>query len=835
MSRSVSKKRTKPAPLLLLLAFLFLLIGIWGTARLSQRPGIGAVLEKWDGKIRISQLTPGSMAETSGLRSGDIILEVNGNPARSDGDLKFLVEQNRIGESVSLVVQRDGERSEVTLALERKYTWLFLSVNFLAGLFLWMVGVFVFVKKSQSRVVRIFLISSLSFSLAVWISFEGFPYGPGGLSFILPSLQIIAYALMPALFFHFSMLFPREEEMPTQSKPLVYSVYLPSLVLILLMEIFYWRSVSLNSLSLFREYKTLYLYFRIYLVVYVLLGLLVLYQTYKKSEFQEDKRKIRWIFWGIAVGIFPFIFLHTLPDVLFGRTLVPEVVNYIFVLLIPVSFAFSILKYQAMNIDVVIKRSLVYSLLTGFILGIYLLVVGLLGNLLYELTGYEGSLFPILATLAAAVLFTPAKNRIRLFVDKTFYRVRYDYRQAIRKFNSEVSDAYTQDKLLGLLLGRIDLLLAVKRTLIFLKYDESGGFGVAKSIGFSEEETAEVKRQQDSFLSELLKGGKIRGSFGSTTLEEFPLLPETGILKKLGVSLSFPLVEKDEALALLLIGEKKSEGRYSAEDVELLSSMVQEAVRALQNIRMRKKIMAEQLEKVKLEELNKLKTRFISNVSHDLRTPLTGIRLSVDNMLQGVCGEISEESKKHLIMIQESSLHVSRTIDNLLTLTMSESGKIILNKENLPLKGVVEKACDIVRILAEQKDIGLIREGLGDTFVHADQHYLLEILLNLLDNAIKYTDSGGKISITASRLEVEGFVEVSVADDGVGIPPEDLERIFERFHKVAPSRGAEKKGSGIGLDIVRNLVHLHDGEIKVESPVPGKKTGTRFSFTLPLS
>jgi signal transduction histidine kinase len=830
----VSKKRTKPAPFLLLIAFLFLLIGIWGTARLSQRPGIGAVLEKWDGKIKISQLTSGSLAETSGLRSGDIILEVNGNPVRSDGDLKFLVEQKRIGESVSLAVQRGDERSEVTLALERKYNWLFLSVNFLAGLFLWMVGVFVFVKKSQSRVVKIFLISSLSFSLAVWISFEGFPYGPGGLRFILPSLQIIAYALMPALFFHFSMLFPREEEITTQSKPLVYSVYLPSLVLILLMEIFYWRSVSLNSLSLFREYKTLYLYFRIYLVVYVLLGLLVLYQTYKKSEFQEDKRKIRWIFWGIAVGTFPFIFLHTLPDVLFGRTLVPEVVNYIFVLLIPVSFAFSILKYQAMNIDIVIKRSLVYSLLTGFILGIYLLVVGLLGNLLHELTGYEGSLFPILATLAAAVLFTPAKNRIRLFVDKTFYRVRYDYRQAIRKFNSEVNDAYTQEKLLGLLLGRIDSLLAVKRTLIILKDDNSGEFSVAKSIGFSKEETTEVKRQQDSFLTELLKGGKIRGSLGSTTLEEFPLLPDTGILKELGVSLSFPLKEKDEALGLLLIGEKKSESRYSVEDVELVSSMVQEVVHALQNIRMRKKILAEQLEKVKLEELNKLKTRFISNVSHDLRTPLTGIRFSVDNMLQGVCGEISEESKKHLLMIQESALHVSRTIDNLLTLTMSESGKLILNKENLPLKGVVEKACDMVKILADQKGIDLIKEELGDTLVHADQHYLLEILLNLLDNAIKYTDSGGKISISARRLEGEEFVEVSVADDGVGIPPEDLEKIFERFHKVAPGRGVEKKGSGIGLDIVRNLVHLHDGEIKVESPVPGKKTGTRFSFTLPL-
>jgi signal transduction histidine kinase len=833
LGKDMTGKKTRPAPLLILIAFLFLLIGIWGTIRLSQRPGINAAFEKSDGKIRISQLEPGSMAEAFGLKSGDFVLEVNGSPVQSDSDLKFLVEQNRVGQSVSLALQRGRQMLEVTVPLQRRYGWLFLSVNFLAGLFLWVVGVFVFLKKSQSRVVRVFLISSLCFSLAVLISFEGFPYGFRALSFILPSFQIIAYALMPALFFHFSILFPREEEIPTQIKPLVYSVYLPGLVLILLMEIFYWRSVSLNSLSLFREYKTLYLYFRIYLVVYVLLGLLVLYQTYKKSEFQEDKRKIRWIFWGIAVGTFPFIFLHTLPDVLLGRTLVPEVVNYLFVLLIPVSFAFSILKYQAMDIDVVINRSLVYSILTIFILGIYLVVVGLFGSTLNRITGYEGSLFPILATLAAALLFTPAKNRIRVLVDKTFYRIRYDYRQAIQKFSTEVNDACTQDELTSLLLSRIDLLLAIDRAFMFLRQDESGEFVIAESSGFSEAEVEGIVREKDEMIPVLLQDRQVKGSKGSTTFEEFPLFPETEILNKFRIALSFPMAEKEEALGLLLIGKKKSGARYSAEDVQLVSLMVQEVARALQNIRMRKKIIAEQLEKVKLEELNKLKTKFISNVSHDLRTPLTGIRFSVDNMLQGVCGEISEESRKHLLMIQESTLHVSRTVENLLTLSMSESGKISLNKENLPLDQAVEKACSMVRILAEKKGVDLDQEKLEDTLVCADGHCLLEILLNLLDNAIKYTDSGGRICISASEIKDKKLVEVSVTDDGVGIPPENLEQIFERFHKVSPARPVERKGSGIGLDIVRNLVHLHGGDVKVESPVPGRDRGTRFSFTLP--
>jgi signal transduction histidine kinase len=817
----------------LAVAFLFLLAGIWGTVRLSERPGIKAVFEKSDGYLRVSQLAPGEKAEESGLRAGDLVLEVDGNQIQSESDLKFLTEQKRIGESVSLTLQRAAERLDLEVSLDRKYGSLFLLVNFLAGLFLWLVGVFVFLRRPDSRVVRIFLISSLCFSLAILISFEGFPYGPEGLSFILPSLQIMAYALIPALFFRFSMIFPREEDVLAPSKPVIFSVFLPSLVLIVLMETFYWRSVSASSLSLFQAYRTLYLYFRIYLVAYVLLGLFVLYQTYRRLEFAEDKRKIRWIFWGISLGTFPFVFLHTLPEVLFGRTLIPEVVNYLFVSLIPISFAFSILKYQAMDIDVVINRSLVYSLLTGFILGIYLLVVGLLGEVLHRFTGYEGSLFPILATLAAAVLFTPARNRIRVLVDRTFYRVRYDYRQAIQKFNSEVNNAYTQDELLGLLLGRIDHLLAVKRTLAFLKQDKSNTFGIAKSIGLIEGQTEEIENEQPSFLPALLETGKIQGSGGSTTFAEFPVFPDIQILKKFEITLSFPLIEKGESLGLLLLGQKKSEARYSAEDVELVSLMAQEVARALQNIRMRQRMMVEQLEKEKLEELDKLKTKFISNVSHDLRTPLTGIRFSVDNMLQGVYGGISDESRKRLLMIQESTQHVSRTIDNLLTLSMSESGKITLNKEKLLLAQVVDKACGIVRTLAEKKGVRILGEELGNISVHADRHSLLEILLNLLDNAIKYTDSGGTISLSAKRIEDEELVEVSVTDDGVGIPAENLEKIFERFHKAAPARALEKKGSGIGLDIVRNLVHLHGGEIKVESPVFGKDKGSKFSFTLP--
>jgi signal transduction histidine kinase len=817
----------------LLLALLCLVVGIWGTFRLSQRPGLKAALEAEDGHLRLGRLSPVGMAAESGLKKGDIILQVDKKPIQSSSDFNFYVDQKKAGESINLSVQRSGEELNLTVSLAKENGGLFIIVHSLIGLFLWIVGVFVFLKNPRSRVTRIFLISSLAFSLAIFISWEGFPFGPKVLSLILPFVQIFAYTLLPALFFHFSIVYPKEEEASIQKNPLIYSIYLPSLVLILLMELFYWRAILTNSLSIFQVYKSFFLYSRLYLVVYVVFGLLVLFQTYRKLEFLEDKRKVKWIFWGIVVGTFPFFFLYVFPDVFLNKTFISEITYLFFMLVIPISFAFSILKYQAMDIDVVVNRSLVYSLLTGFIVGIYLLTVGLLGEVLYRATGYEGRLFPILGTLVAALLFTPAKNRIRVLVDKTFYRVKYDYRKAIQKFNRQVDLAFTHEELLELLLKKLDLLLAVKRAMILLRKDDSNEFKIAKWFGFSEEEIREIDSQKNSLPVSLFTATAVQGAKGSTDFRVIQALPENQTLKKYEIKLSFPPAEKEELSCLLLVGNKKSGLRYSAEDVELVSQMVQEVVQALQNMKMRERIMIEQLEKEKLKELDKMKTKFISNVSHDLRTPLTAIRFSVDNMLSGVCGDLTNESRRCLQMIKESTLHFSRMIENLLILSTSESGKMTLSRETLPLNLVLDEACNMVTPLAEKKGINLVKERRGDISVYADKHCLLQILLNLLDNAVKYTDSGGRVTVSAKRLESEKLVELAVTDNGVGISPENLERIFERFHKVSPTGTVGEKGLGIGLDIVRNLVHLHGGEIKVESPVPETGRGAKFSFTLP--
>ncbi|HVP36326.1 MAG TPA: HAMP domain-containing sensor histidine kinase, partial [Terriglobales bacterium] len=228
-----------------------------------------------------------------------------------------------------------------------------------------------------------------------------------------------------------------------------------------------------------------------------------------------------------------------------------------------------------------------------------------------------------------------------------------------------------------------------------------------------------------------------------------------------------------------------------------------------------------------------LKTKFISNVSHDLRTPLTAIRFSVDNMLSGVCGDITTESRRCLQMIKESTLHFSRMIENLLILSTSESDKITLSRETLRLSLVLDEACNMMAPLADKKGIDLVKEKCEDITVCADRHCLLQILLNLIDNAVKYSPSEGRVSVSARKIEPGRLVELSVADDGVGISPENLEKIFERFHKISIAGTVGEKGLGIGLDIVKNLVHLHGGEIKVESPVPETGKGAKFSFTLP--
>ena len=265
----------------------------------------------------------------------------------------------------------------------------------------------------------------------------------------------------------------------------------------------------------------------------------------------------------------------------------------------------------------------------------------------------------------------------------------------------------------------------------------------------------------------------------------------------------------------------------SAGVVSLASSILLDRIRFRDFARQREVEQARD----QLAELDRTKSRFTANVHHELRTPLTLTLAPIEGMLGGEFGEVSELQRSYLKTMHVNALRLLKLINNLLDFAKLESRQLELHRRPVDVGRLAGDLVAGARPLAERKRIALEGVGLeGLPTLHADPDALEKILINLLGNALKFTDPGGRIEL---RGEAEGDgIHLSVSDTGIGLPADQLERIFDRFAQVDTSATRRHEGTGIGLSLCKELVELHGGRIWAESPGPGG--GTRMHVRLPV-
>jgi signal transduction histidine kinase len=225
-----------------------------------------------------------------------------------------------------------------------------------------------------------------------------------------------------------------------------------------------------------------------------------------------------------------------------------------------------------------------------------------------------------------------------------------------------------------------------------------------------------------------------------------------------------------------------------------------------------------------LARTEEMRRNMVADVAHELRTPLSNIRGIVEAMRDGVMAM----DEKTLGSIHEEVMLLARLVDDLQELTLAEAGKLALDKQDTDIAELARHAAEVARPGAEAKGIVVRVEATGQACARADSERIAQVLRNLLNNAINYTPEGGQVAVSVEVMDAE--VAVEVADTGIGIPAEDLPRIFDRFYRVDKSRSRVTGGSGLGLTIAKRFVDAHGGRMTVESEVG---QGSKFTFTIP--
>lgn len=228
------------------------------------------------------------------------------------------------------------------------------------------------------------------------------------------------------------------------------------------------------------------------------------------------------------------------------------------------------------------------------------------------------------------------------------------------------------------------------------------------------------------------------------------------------------------------------------------------------------------------KHFEQLKDEFISTVSHELRTPLTVVREGVSQVLDGLLGPLPGDQRTMLEMVLQNSDRLGRIIEELLDVSKLEAGKVRLHRKLCDITQVVSEVVNNFKVIAQKRKLEILTEYASSKIeIYVDREKIVQVLTNLINNALKFTESGHvKVHLSAR----DGFVECKISDTGRGISKEDLPRVFEKFRQFGREAGPGDRGTGLGLSICKKLVELHHGRVKIES-APMK--GTVVTFQIP--
>ncbi|MCX6142768.1 MAG: ATP-binding protein [Ignavibacteriales bacterium] len=786
-----------------------------------QRPKAPFEVEGKDTLVRIVSVDSSAM---QAIRAGDLLIRWNSEPVTVPEAVEYLADVSPIGSTVRVEVRRDSQMFVADVKLIPYYDSLrFLIISLFVGLTVFGVGVFILLSRPTdvaARALHWALITLATTTMITW----GLAVPEALETYLSRIVWFVSYLGVAVSFLFFTFVFPRVPH-PKLAR---YSWLLLLLVLVIgtAFAFFHLSALGSGSSKSIDAFQELFDIFHISLFVFIGGGLFNLARATLRASSNEERQKMFWVLWGLSIGALPYLVLHILPQVLFSTYLIPEEFTTIFFLSIPIGFSIALLKYRLFDVELLINRTIVYSVLSFFIVVGYGLIVLLAVSIIGEKVVFDRYIIVAGLTLVIGLLINPLRLRLHHVVDEVLFPTRANYRRALTGAVEKLRASLDRDGLFRQLVAAV--LGGVRGQMVAFYAIRDGDLALCASEGVGSPVMIRMNEEGKRVLSlakAVVKANAVRAEHPrvDNSQEEW--------LSSCGWSVLSPLVsEGKDLLGVVALKPVHAREHYEEEEITFVANVCDEASQILERLILQEKIILAQEARKRSEELSELKSYFISSVSHELRTPLTSIRMFAE-MLRTNAVNSRRQQREYLEIIEGESDRLSRLIGNILDFAKIERGVKDYSFAPVRIDTIVKRAELAMRYQFLQHG-GKLRMRVERDLptLEADGDALEEALLNLLSNALKYSIKRKEVDLTVAKQK--GKIEIKVADKGIGIPESEIPNIFDRFYRVRDVRTRQIGGAGLGLALVKHIVEAHRGTMSVQSRVG---TGTTFVIQLPIN
>jgi signal transduction histidine kinase len=789
--------------------------------KVLNRPMAPFEVGEQDDRVAVTRII--DTASCGGIQAGDLLVSWQRERIAIPEMVEYVADLSSIGSNVQIHFERKTARQSAIVTLIPYYSSArFLIISLFTGLTMFGLGFFILLNRPRDVAARALHLCMITFGTTIMITWGAITLASWE-TYLSRTIWFIAYLGVAVSFFCFTLLYPRE-----RIRWLGEHSWIPVPFVVAAGTLFSLSNLSaLQSATSdgFQTFQTLFDIFHGSLFVFVGGGIFSIASASLSATTAEERQKLYWILWGICIGIAPYLFLHILPQIVWSRYIIPEEYTTIFFLAIPVAFTISLLKYKLFDIEVVINRTIVYVILSVFLVACYMLVVLLITSVVGEEMVFKKYILVVGLTLVVGLLVNPLRLKLQRVVDETLFTARANFRRAVTQITAELHEAFNRDDLFSRMVEGVHRVVPSQMLAVYERRD--GSLALKSFLGIRPKDDCALADNLEKALKArrvLAQRNVVRGDVPlvETAHEEF--------LADCGWSLCIPMTaEGGELFGVLVMSPRTLHEHYDEEEINLLHTVCSQATDILERLILQEEIILAQEEKKRSEELSALKSYFVSSVSHELRMPLTSIRMFAE-MLRSGKAKSPRRQREYLEIIEGESERLSRLIGNILDFAKIERGVKEYEFREVRLQEIIRRSVNAMRYQFE-KHAGKLRVRVkkGIPVVTADGDALEEAVLNLLSNALKYSIRRKEVTLRVFKRSHRIVIEV--ADKGIGIPESELAHIFDRFYRVRDDRTRQIGGAGLGLALVKHIVDAHHGRLSIKS-TDGK--GSTFTIELPI-